>query len=145
MNVTAHIVAHRDSIVGVTVETLSWHGGRLARLSHEFMQETVRTLPIEGEPFHFGNLRLRVIDRDFYTRRYLVALDGTVARLIALLWPLTRFWSMFRSRLIVTACIWGFGTYRENCQIGWDNLHVVQTLSTWRRRWVAHVKRIAAR
>jgi len=123
--------------------TYSWVGGRFAHLSHRSLADIGIRTAGAGGILVIGNLRLRVVDYEYDSRAMTVCLDGWIAWLLALLWPLTRWGQILRTRMILTAIVWGFGAIQGGDLITIGNLHIVRTVRAWRHRWNQHVKRLS--
>ena len=126
----AEIIGHTEETDygHIRVVRYEWQGGKIALLSS--WQVGFRRPLSRGQVVTLKNLRLRVVsDRLHYADGVLVMRDGRKARLWAHVYPLARWLSLVKSRLIWTAGVWGLADVTPGAILRWRNIHVVKMLA----------------
>lgn len=129
---------------GATVRRyVSWTHDRIVGVDYRWERQpwgdpNVAVLPDHrrdleaGEIVTLGPYRLRVIGWSWQAFGPVVMCDGLRARLWAVCWPVAYRLRWIKTRLVLTADLWGLGRTPEACEARWTDVYAV---AWWVRKW----------
>lgn len=114
---------------------LTWVGPKIARVSWHILQKygdgPQDRYPAVGDVHNLGPFRVRVVESHL-VGFCLVTRDGFKSYLmqdaLALLWT----WTWIKTRIILTACVWGLGRWPDGAHPSWRDIYLINRLTTSR-------------